>query len=107
MEASTLAGGGWSAYPDFKGWRPGENTMQVVAKFPDHFLGAERVAGGEVVKGPFKITVASAPGTHADIPVLPQPATRQVLVPGLGLPVLVAGIVGLAFVARKRQARAP
>lgn len=104
LEPTTVAGGGWSAFSDFAGWRPGNNTVVAVAKFPQHFLGAQRIpSGGEVAKGPVTLHVPSAPGTHT-VAVQPEPAQRSVLVPGPSAALLAAALVGMAFLLRRRTA---
>lgn len=92
--------GGWLATANFKGWTPGNHTVQAIAQFPDTFLGAERVGGGEIASRPAAIDMRLPPGDHT-VAVLPQPSARAVLVPGPGLGLTAIGLLGLALFLRR------
>lgn len=96
---------GWGATSAFKGWKAGNNTVQVAAEFQQRFLGAQRIEGGELVlEAPITITVANPTGTKT-VELTPQPAARSVHVPGFEFVFAALAIVAVAaFVARRAKA---
>ncbi|MEK6984916.1 MAG: hypothetical protein AABX89_00845 [Candidatus Thermoplasmatota archaeon] len=94
--------GGWGASSAFKGWKAGNNTVQVVAEFQERFLGAQRIPGGELVlETPVTITVANPTGTKS-VELTPQPAARSVHVPGFEFAFAALAIVAVAAVVARR-----
>ncbi len=96
--------GGWEATANMDGWVSGENTFRAVAEERNRFQGQTLVAGGRITnEGPFTVTVSAATGTYADHVPAPQPTKAPLRsTPGPELVLIIAGLVGLAVVARKR-----
>jgi hypothetical protein len=99
MEYSSTVGA-WVATPNFAGWLPGNHTYQVVAQYPDRFLAAQKIPGGEVTSPPRAIDMQLTPGDHT-VGVPAQPAQRTVQVPGASMPLLAIGFLGIALIARR------
>lgn len=94
--------GGWQATSNFAGWAPGPNNFTVALQMLASYAGNTRIDGGNVTAGPFTVTVSTPVGTH--VPTLvPEPLPRQRRVPGLEAPILLAGVLALAAVARRRR----
>ena len=94
--------GGWIATANFEGWQEGNNTFDIVAQERNRFQGTTLVAGGTLRAGPFTVEVTE-PGDYDDsLPKRANPTqapSRNVPGPEVGL--VLAGIVGVAFVARR------
>lgn len=103
LEHSTTFGG-WQATSNFAGWKEGANNFTVALQMVPTFAGMTKVGGGNVTAGPFEVTVdvANNPlGTYVP-KVLAEPAAPTRNVPGLGLPLLALGLLGMALAVRRR-----
>ncbi|HUR61884.1 MAG TPA: hypothetical protein VM286_05910 [Candidatus Thermoplasmatota archaeon] len=103
MEYHTDIVVGWLATANFQGWATGNHTYQVVAQYPDRFLAAQKVPGGEITSAPRTIDMRLTPGDHT-VGVPGQPAQRTVEVPESSAPLLAVALLGLAFVVRRLRA---
>lgn len=98
------ANGHWVANKNHDGWSKGSQTFTFHAHTADRFHGQSRVAGGEILAGPFTIDVtADLLGGRELEPPVPNPANPPVRqVPGIGLVALAAGLLAAAYVVRRR-----
>lgn len=95
----------WRATETIAGWNAGTNNFTVVAEEKNHFDNdLTLVPGGKLTSGPHTFVVAS-PGTVDDnIPSKANPTDPPVVnIPGLELPLLLAGLLAVAFVVRRRS----
>ena len=92
----------WIATTAVAGWAQGNNTFDVVAEMADHWVGSIRVDGGAIRSGPHTVDVRATPGSDVVEPA-DDPGPHQRSVPGLGLPLLVAGVLAAALVLRRRR----
>ena len=92
----------WIGTTALAGWTPGNNTFDVVAELADRYSGSTRFDGGEVRDGPHTVQVTD--GTLGSTLVTPprDPSAHQRNVPGLGLPILAAGLLAAVLVLRRR-----
>ncbi len=98
--------GGWIATANFAGWQQGNNTFTIKAEQQNTFMGAQLIRGGIVefdCGGTCFVEVAVETGDFA----VKVPATKEIPpnrnVPGPGVALVAAGLVVVAFVARRRN----
>lgn len=96
--------GGWEATANYKGWSAGTNNFTIMVEEKNRFEAQTIVPGGILRDGPHSVEVTN-PGEYSKgQPKSANPTnvpSRQV--PGLELPILIGGLVAVAFVARRRQ----
>lgn len=96
--------GGWKASANFAGWKEGNNTFTVFVEEKNTFEARTLIPGGVLRAGPFTAEVDNVGEYAGGIPKRANPTdppARQA-VPGIELPILAVGLLGLAFVARRR-----
>jgi hypothetical protein len=105
LEHSTTFGG-WQATSNFAGWTEGANNFTVVLQMLPSFAGSAKVGGGNITAGPFGLAVdVSSNPLGSYVPkVVEEPKAPTRNVPGLGLPLLAAGLLAAAFALRRRAA---
>lgn len=92
----------WIGTTALAGWTPGNNTFDVVAELADRYSGSTRFDGGEIRDGPHTVQVTDG-SLGSTVAIAPRdPSAHQRNVPGLGLPLLAAGLVAAALVLRRR-----
>ncbi|MGB1586763.1 MAG: hypothetical protein ACPHID_06945 [Thermoplasmatota archaeon] len=96
--------GAWVATTNFEGWNAGNNTFTVIAEEKNRFDGNTLLLGGTHENGPHSLFVAN-PGDYDDsIPSRANPTDPPVVnIPGLEVPLLIAGLIAVAFIARRRS----
>lgn len=97
--------GGWTATRNFAGWQAGNNTFTVVVEQPNRFEGQTLVPGGVIRSDRTYEVQVNQPGDYSgSIPDRPNRVRAPAHdVPGPGLPLLLAGVVAVAVVARRRR----
>lgn len=96
--------GAWVATSNFEGWNAGSNNFTVIAEEKNRFDGNTLLEGGTHENGPHSLTVTS-PGDYDDsVPRRANPTEPPVVnIPGLEVPLLLAGLLAVAFVVRRRS----
>lgn len=95
--------GGWKASRNFAGWQQGENNFTIIVEERNRFHSQTLVEGGVIKDGPHTATVEN-PGEYDDsVPGRSNPTDPPVRgVPGFEVPLLVAGLLVVAFLVRRR-----
>ncbi len=95
--------GGYRATSNFLGWKEGTNNFTIVVEEKNRFHGQTLVPGGVLVDGPHVAQVSDPGDYDKGLPKKANPTKAPVRnVPGFEVPLLIAGLVGLAFVARRK-----
>lgn len=95
--------GGWKATSNFAGWKEGSNNITITAEEKNRFQGPVLVPGGLITSQALEVQVADAGDYTGGEPKRDNPTVAPVRnVPGFELPLLLAGLVGIAVIARRR-----
>lgn len=93
----------WAAGSNFQGWSDGTNNFTIFVEERNRFEGQVLVPGGILRDGPHQIEVVD-PGQNDDARPRANPTQPRARdIPGAELPLLLAGVVGAAFVIRRRS----
>lgn len=95
------AEGGWKATSNFAGWPVGNVSFHVTAEVIGAYSGAVFVDGGDLVSGPYNVTVPGPVGAYVP-KVIQDPGAPARDVPGLGTALLVVGLLAAVAVVRRR-----
>ncbi len=94
---------GYVATAAHKGWKQGINNVTIIVEERNEFHGQNLIPGAVIKAGPFEVDV-DAPGSYD--PKAPKGRQNTVApmvnVPGIELPLLAAGLVAAALVARRK-----
>jgi hypothetical protein len=97
-------GTGWEASTDLAGWSVGNNTFRVVAETFTQWEGLHEIPPGQLVlPGPYHVEVTAPGNVQVPIPTdhLVPDNIRQV--PGPSALLVIAGVLGIAAVVRRRR----
>jgi len=95
---------GHVAYASFKGWHAGENNFTIHVEGRNRFHGPSMVPGPQLTAGPYQVTVANPGDNPGGMPRSANPTEAPAKnVPGPAPVLLLAGLVAVAWVARRRQ----
>lgn len=95
------AKGGWGATANHAGWSAGANNFTVQAELIGSYVGGNTfVPGGTLTSGPHTLNVSAPIGTY-EPKVLAQPAAPVRSVPGIELPLVAVGLLGLVLLRRR------
>lgn len=98
---SAAAEGGWKATSNFAGWPIGNVSFHVTAEVIGQYSGAVFVDGGDLVSGPYNVTVPGPVGAYVP-KVIKDPGAPARDVPGVGAALLVVGLLAAVAIARRK-----
>lgn len=98
---SSAVDGGWKATSNFAGWPIGNVSFLVTAEVIGDYSGAVFVDGGDLVSGPYNLTVPGPVGAY-QAKVIHDPGAPRRDVPGIGTAVLAVGLLAAVALARRR-----
>lgn len=96
--------GGWEATGSYSGWHAGTNNFTIFVEERNRFENQLLVAGAVLSDGPHTVTIDQPGDFPGGVPRRANPTDPPVRsVPGVEVPLLAAGLVGVALVARRRR----
>ncbi len=94
---------GYEATAAHKGWTAGVNNVTIIVEESVRFHGQTAVPGAFLKSGPFEVTVDNPGSYNPKAAKGSQSITPPaVSVPGLEIPILVVGLLAIAFIVRRK-----